>query len=163
MRYKNTITTDNIYSAKLMSVSDIYRIQLFFFYVLRQNKCRFRHQKCKKEENQMHSDQRKRKILLLISVLYCTVVDKYFAYLNLQNIYWNSFLFIFSNAFRSMKAQEHSSLMVTVANLKSGIYHGPGVEPASGHLVFCVLSASETGLLLVVKLGRNVVMMRASK
>ena len=51
--------------------------------------------------------------------------------------------------------------MVTVAGLKSGIYHGPGFEPASGHLVFCVLSASETRLLLVVKLGRNVVMMRA--
>ena len=51
--------------------------------------------------------------------------------------------------------------MVTVAGLESGIYNGPGFEPASGHLVFCVLSASETGLLLVVKLGRNVVMMRA--
>ena len=34
-------------------------------------------------------------------------------------------------------------------------------QSTSGHLVFCVLSASETGLLLVVKLGRNVVMMRA--
>ena len=41
------------------------------------------------------------------------------------------------------------SLMVTVAGLKSGIYNGPGFEPASGHLVFCVLSASETELLLV--------------
>ena len=51
--------------------------------------------------------------------------------------------------------------MVTVAGLESGIYNGPGFEPASGHLVLCVLSASETGLLLVVKLGRNVVMMRA--
>ena len=51
--------------------------------------------------------------------------------------------------------------MVTVAVLESGIYNGPGIGPASRHLVFCVLSASETGLLLVVKLGRNVVMMRA--
>ena len=51
--------------------------------------------------------------------------------------------------------------MVTVAGLESGVYNGPGFEPASGHLVFCVLSASETGLLLVVKMGRNVVMMRA--
>ena len=51
--------------------------------------------------------------------------------------------------------------MVTAAGLESGIYNGPRFEPASGHLVFCVLSASETGLLLVVKLGRNVVMMRA--
>ena len=50
--------------------------------------------------------------------------------------------------------------MVTVAGLESGNYNGPGFEPASGHLVFCVLSASETGLLLVVTLGRNVVMMR---
>ena len=50
--------------------------------------------------------------------------------------------------------------MVTVAGLESGIYKGPGFEPTSGHLVFCVLSASETGLLLVVKLGHNVVMMR---
>ena len=45
-------------------------------------------------------------------------------------------------------------------SFESGIYNGPGFEPASGHLVLCVLSASETGLLLVVKLGRNVVMMR---
>ena len=51
--------------------------------------------------------------------------------------------------------------MVTVAGLESGIYNGPEFEPASGHLVFCVLSASETELLLVVKLGRNVVTMRA--
>ena len=51
--------------------------------------------------------------------------------------------------------------MVTVAGLKSSIYHGLWFEPAPGHLVFCVLSASKTGLLLVVKLGRNVVMMRA--
>ena len=52
--------------------------------------------------------------------------------------------------------------MVTVAGLESGFYNGPGFELASGHLVFCVLSASETGLLLVVKLGRNVVMMCAA-
>ena len=39
--------------------------------------------------------------------------------------------------------------MVTVAGLKSGTCNGPGFAPASGHLVFCVLSASETGLLLV--------------
>ena len=51
--------------------------------------------------------------------------------------------------------------MVTVAGLESGIYGGPGFEPTSGYLVLCVLSASETGLLLVVKLERNVVMMRA--
>ena len=51
--------------------------------------------------------------------------------------------------------------MVTVAGLESGIYNGPGFAPASGHFVFCVLSASETGLLLMVKLGRNVVMMHA--
>ena len=57
--------------------------------------------------------------------------------------------------------KEHSSLMVTVAGLESGIYNGPGFDPTSGHLVFSVLSASESGLLLVVKLRRNVVMMRA--
>ena len=51
--------------------------------------------------------------------------------------------------------------MVTVVSLESGIYNGLGFAPISGHLVFCILSASETGLLLVVKLGRNVVMMRA--
>ena len=51
--------------------------------------------------------------------------------------------------------------MVAVAGLESGIYNGSGFAPISGHLVFFVLSASETGLLLVVKLGRNVVMMRA--
>ena len=51
--------------------------------------------------------------------------------------------------------------MITVAGLESGIYNGPGFAPTSEHLVFCVLSASETGLLLVVKLERNVVMMRA--
>ena len=51
--------------------------------------------------------------------------------------------------------------MVTVARLESGICTEPRFTPASVHLVFCVLSASETGLLLVVKLGRDVVMMRA--
>ena len=51
--------------------------------------------------------------------------------------------------------------MVTVADLKFGTCNGPGFAPTSGHLVFGVLSASETGLLLVVTLGRNVVMMRA--
>ena len=51
--------------------------------------------------------------------------------------------------------------MVTVAGLESGIYNGPGFAPTSGHLVFCVLNASETGWLLVVKQGRNVVMRRA--
>ena len=51
--------------------------------------------------------------------------------------------------------------MVTVARLESGICKNPGFAPASVHLVFYVLSASETGLLLVVKLGRNVGMMRA--
>ena len=51
--------------------------------------------------------------------------------------------------------------MVTVAHLDSGICKDLGFAPASVHLVFFVLSASETGLLFVVKLGRNVVMMRA--
>ena len=51
--------------------------------------------------------------------------------------------------------------MVTVAGLESGIYNYHGFAPNSGHLVFCVLSSCETGLLLAVKLGRNVVMMRA--
>ena len=51
--------------------------------------------------------------------------------------------------------------LVIVAGLESGICKDPGFAPTSGHLVLCVLSASETGLLLVVKLGRNVVMMRA--
>ena len=41
------------------------------------------------------------------------------------------------------------------------IYNGLGFAPALGHLVLCVLSASETGLPLVVKLGRNVVIMLA--
>ena len=49
--------------------------------------------------------------------------------------------------------------MVTVARLESGICKDPGFAPASIH--FFVLSASETGLLLVVKLERNVAMMRA--
>ena len=52
--------------------------------------------------------------------------------------------------------------MVTVARLESCICKDPGFAPTSVHLVFFVLSASETGLLLVVKLGRNVVMMRLS-
>ena len=51
--------------------------------------------------------------------------------------------------------------MVTVARLESGICKDPRFAPASVNLVFFVLSASETGLLLVMKLGRNVVMMRA--
>ena len=51
--------------------------------------------------------------------------------------------------------------MVIVARLESGICKDSGFAPASVHLVFYVLSVSETGLLLVVKLGRNVVMMRA--
>ena len=51
--------------------------------------------------------------------------------------------------------------MVTVARLESAICNDPEFVPPSVHLVFFVLSASETGLLLVVKLGRNVVMMRA--
>ena len=54
----------------------------------------------------------------------------------------------------------HRSLMVTVVRLESGICKDSGFVPTSVHLVFFVLSASETGLLLVVKLGRNVVMMR---
>ena len=49
----------------------------------------------------------------------------------------------------------HRSLMVTVARLKD-----PGFATALVHLVFIVLSLSETGLLLLMKLGRNV-MMRA--
>ena len=52
--------------------------------------------------------------------------------------------------------------MVTVARLESGICKDPMFAPASVHLVFFVLSASETGLLLVVKLGRNVVLMHAA-
>ena len=56
----------------------------------------------------------------------------------------------------------HRSLIVTVAHLESGICKDPGFAPALVHLVFFVLSASEAGLLLVVKLRRNAVMMRAS-
>ena len=48
----------------------------------------------------------------------------------------------------------YRSLMVTVARLESGICKGLG-------LIYFVLRVSETGLLLVVKLGRNVVMMPA--
>ena len=52
--------------------------------------------------------------------------------------------------------------MVTVARLEFGICKDPGFAPASVHLVFFVLRASETGLLLMVKLGRsNVVIMPA--
>ena len=56
--------------------------------------------------------------------------------------------------------------MVTVA--RYGIRHLQrswvrGFAPASAHLVFFVLSAQETGLLSVVKLGHNVVMMWVSK
>ena len=50
--------------------------------------------------------------------------------------------------------------MITVARLESGICKDLGFAPASARLLF-VLSASETGLLLVVKLRRNVVMMCA--
>ena len=49
--------------------------------------------------------------------------------------------------------------MITVARLESGICKDPGFAPASIHLIFFVLNTSETGLLLVVNLGRNVVMM----
>ena len=52
------------------------------------------------------------------------------------------------------------SLMVTVAGLESVICKDHGFAVASVHLTFFVFSASETGLLLVVKRGRNVVMMR---
>ena len=54
------------------------------------------------------------------------------------------------------------SLMGTVASLESGIYKVTGFAPTSAHLVFCVLRASETGSLLVVKLRSNVEMMRVS-
>ena len=50
--------------------------------------------------------------------------------------------------------------MVTVVRLECGICKDPGFVPASVHLVFFVLR-TESGLLLVVKLGRDVVMMRA--
>ena len=48
--------------------------------------------------------------------------------------------------------------MVTVARLESDTCKDPGFAPA---LVFFVLSASKAGLLLMVKLRRNVVMMRS--
>ena len=48
-------------------------------------------------------------------------------------------------------------LMVAVADFKSCIYKGLGF--AWVHLAFCVFNASETGLLLMVKLRRNVGMM----
>ena len=64
------------------------------------------------------------------------------------------------DADKKWRGEQHS-LMVTVAHLESGIFKDPGFTPASVHLVFFVLSASETGLLLVVKLGRTIVMMRA--
>ena len=52
--------------------------------------------------------------------------------------------------------------MVTIARLESGNCKDSGFAPASIHLVFFVLSAPETGLLLVVNLlGSNVVIMRA--
>ena len=51
--------------------------------------------------------------------------------------------------------------MVSVARLESGVCKDPELAPVSVHLIFFVLSASETGLLLVMKLVRNVVMMRA--
>ena len=53
--------------------------------------------------------------------------------------------------------------MVTVARLESGICKDPGFAPASVHLVFFVLSASETGLLSAVNLGRNVVMHQSNE
>ena len=58
-------------------------------------------------------------------------------------------------------SEGHRSIVVTVARLESGICKDPGFATASVHLIFFVLRASETGLLLVVKLGRNVVMKRA--
>ena len=53
--------------------------------------------------------------------------------------------------------------MVTFAGLESDIYKDPGSAPTSWHLVFCVLSVSETAC---IALGgetetRNVVMIRA--
>ena len=51
--------------------------------------------------------------------------------------------------------------MVTVARLESAHLQRSRFAPASVHLVFFVLSSSETGFLLVVKLGRNVVMVSA--
>ena len=68
---------------------------------------------------------------------------------------------IIQKVFNTILNTDTISLMVTAAGLESGIYNGPGFAPAPGHLFFCVFSASETGLLLVVKLGRNVVLMRA--
>ena len=55
------------------------------------------------------------------------------------------------------------ALLVTlcVVGWEVGIYKGSGFAPTSVYLVFFVLSASETGLLLVVKLRRNVVMTHA--
>ena len=51
--------------------------------------------------------------------------------------------------------------MVTVTRLDFGICKDPEFDKAPALVVFCVLSASETGLLLVVKLGHNVLIMRA--
>ena len=51
-------------------------------------------------------------------------------------------------------------MVVTVARLEPGICKDPEFVQALVHLVFFVLNASETGLLLVVKLGLNVVMVR---
>ena len=48
-----------------------------------------------------------------------------------------------------------------IARLETGICKDPGFAPYSIHLVSFVLSPIESGLLLVVKLGRDVVMMRA--
>ena len=68
------------------------------------------------------------------------------------------------SAYQSSIERGHRSLMVTVGHLESGICKD-SVFAARARLgtliVFFVPSASETGLLLVVKLGRNVVMMRA--
>ena len=61
----------------------------------------------------------------------------------------------------NMSLQFLHRLYVWDVKQESGICKDPGFAPASVHLVFFVLSASETGLLLVVKLGRNVVMMHA--
>ena len=57
--------------------------------------------------------------------------------------------------------QRHRSLWLLSGGLEFGIYKDPRLAPASVHLVFCVLNAFDTGLVLVVKLKRNVVMMRA--
>ena len=54
--------------------------------------------------------------------------------------------------------------MISVAGLEFGICKSLGFAPVSWaqtQLAFCILTASETGLLLVVKLKCNVVIMPA--